>query len=334
MTLSFTIKEQIISRYRGYNYSQRIVSDSKNYLKAQFTFMDKQWYKDNSTITAIFSDGLNTFHVLANKSENKNNEYTCMVPPEVLHPGTFSVSCFAGDRITTNKEYVEVEESGYASGKPSEATPDIYAQIFDSINEVKKIAQEANSRREALDLSAYSSENNAKDITTIPNGAYDIVGSGFICAHNHQNNDGKCAELSAGSFLYKNDYYATFIFNSMFCWVDTEGSYINEWGEGGLIIPSQVFEQEYKPRVFKSKSISSSDWTANTGISPYSYKAEISNLNGISQFDIINIVWRPDANVVAGKLSNYAVAGNNKITVYATENNISATVDSIVAFKY
>ena len=37
----------------------------------------------------------------------------CFVPVEVIHAPGFTVSCYCGDRITTNEVKIEVISSGY-----------------------------------------------------------------------------------------------------------------------------------------------------------------------------------------------------------------------------
>ncbi len=117
--LKFEVVNQKIKRIDNFE----VVSDSKNYLKAHFTFSD-EWKGD---ITAIFGHGDKYYTVLLESGE-------CTVPWEVIKPYGFSVSVVCGDRITSSCEVVIVEKSGYIEGEtPKAPTPDVYKQILDSV---------------------------------------------------------------------------------------------------------------------------------------------------------------------------------------------------------
>lgn len=122
MIISFEVENQIIKR----TDKNRVVADSRNYLYAEFSFTE-EW---TGTVTAVFKKDSTSYAAIIN-GENK-----CMVPWEVLGEGRFSVSCFCGNRVTANKEYVTVIASGYEQGKtPSDPTPDVYSglvELFDS----------------------------------------------------------------------------------------------------------------------------------------------------------------------------------------------------------
>ncbi len=117
--LEFEVVNQKIKRIDNFE----VVSDSKNYLKAHFTFSD-EWKGD---ITAIFGYEDKYYTVLLESGE-------CTVPWEVIKPYGFSVSVVCGDRITSNCEVVIVEKSGYIEGEtPKAPTPDVYEQILSSV---------------------------------------------------------------------------------------------------------------------------------------------------------------------------------------------------------
>ena len=124
MNLLFRVRNQQIERLE----SNLVVSGSKNYLHAKFTFT-KEW--NGLTKTAVFKreeDEEGYLVVL-------NND-VALIPWEVLqNEGIFYVSVFGGDLITVNKARVVVEESGYVDGgQPSDPTPDVYTQLTTHID--------------------------------------------------------------------------------------------------------------------------------------------------------------------------------------------------------
>ena len=124
MNLLFRVRNQQIERLE----SNLVVSGSKNYLHAKFTFT-KEW--NGLTKTAVFKreeDEEGYLVVL-------NND-VALIPWEVLqNEGIFYVSVFGGDLITVNKARVIVEESGYIDGgQPSDPTPDVYNQLTTHID--------------------------------------------------------------------------------------------------------------------------------------------------------------------------------------------------------
>lgn len=127
--LQFYINNQIIRRIDRF----KVVSDSRNYLYAQFNFGTDEW-KDK-TVTAIFRTSSDAYEVIL----DENN--TCLVPWEVLQKPYqgFYVSCFAGDLITVNTAQVVVIESGYDDDLESSQppTPSVYAQILEQLDDVK-----------------------------------------------------------------------------------------------------------------------------------------------------------------------------------------------------
>ena len=122
-TLEFVVKGQNISRVD----SENIVADSKNYLKAHFTFSN-EW---QGIKTAIFKKGLTVIHAILDNDE-------CFVPWEVIKPGKFGVSVFCGDLITADIAWVNVSASGYEDGgEPQDPTPDVYTQIIEKIESIQ-----------------------------------------------------------------------------------------------------------------------------------------------------------------------------------------------------
>ena len=124
MELLFCVDKQHISRVDKNN----VVADSRNYLFAEFSFSE-EW---NSLIkTAVFRHGDKNYSVVL------NNDF-CIVPWEVISSGIVYVSCFAGDRITTDMAKVYISASGYADGEtPAEPSPDVYEQILEKLKNLQ-----------------------------------------------------------------------------------------------------------------------------------------------------------------------------------------------------
>lgn len=123
MKLLFNIANQQINQVN----SQCVVSDSVNYLYAQFFFSD-DW--DGFEKTAVFTGSDSAYTALL-------NDGGCTVPHEIITAGRFSVSVFGirGDvRITTDTVYITVQRSGYRDGEtPKPPTPTVYEQILGRI---------------------------------------------------------------------------------------------------------------------------------------------------------------------------------------------------------
>jgi len=137
MQLKFNVTNQTLRR----TDSENVVSDSVNYLTANFTFSE-DW--DQCQKTAIFkhitSDPLTV--IIA-------EDGTCTIPWEVIKAYDFSVSVFGtSDKglITTNTVTVKMSQSGYLQGRsPIDPTPDIYSQLLTRIDEIqtRSISREA-----------------------------------------------------------------------------------------------------------------------------------------------------------------------------------------------
>lgn len=106
------------------NSFQKVVADSRNYLRAGFAF-SPDW--EGAAKTAVFTGRDKTYHVLL-------EEDRCMVPAEVIRAPGFTVSVFGGDLITANSVKVPVTASGYQEGgPPADPTPDLYSQIVSQL---------------------------------------------------------------------------------------------------------------------------------------------------------------------------------------------------------
>lgn len=123
--ITFNVYKQKIKR----TDTQQIVSDSRNYLHAAFTFSDDDW---TGIKTAIFKNGDVVKHAVL----DDNNE--CLVPWEVIKSGILHVSVFCGDLITADTATVYINESGYEDGgAPEDPSPTVYEQIIAMLNEIE-----------------------------------------------------------------------------------------------------------------------------------------------------------------------------------------------------
>lgn len=131
MVIEFRITKQTISR----TDRNTVVALSQQYLQAHFNFdyvAEPEW---DCLVTALFDE----YAVLLDEDGN------CFVPIEVLEtPGEFSVSVFGVDgdmRITTDVVKIPVKATGYKQGEiPGEPTPDVYAQLMESVNTAVTVA--------------------------------------------------------------------------------------------------------------------------------------------------------------------------------------------------
>ena len=121
--ITFKVNRQNIVR----TDTNRVVSDSRNYLRASFEFSE-EW---TGIKTAIFKSG-----DIVRNSILENNE--CLVPWEVIKPGLMKVSVFCGDLITADSSTVPITESGYAEGgAPQDPSQTVYEQIIAMLNEIE-----------------------------------------------------------------------------------------------------------------------------------------------------------------------------------------------------
>ena len=121
MTVEFNIRQQVISLVR-HQSRQTIVANSQNYLRAGFSFSE-EW---TGIITAVFE------HPTAGaKAVLVGSDGTCLVPWEVIQPPHFSVGAFCGNRVTSNRAQVFVQESvSLDTEATADPTPSVYEQII------------------------------------------------------------------------------------------------------------------------------------------------------------------------------------------------------------
>ena len=126
MELEFHVVKQSIKRTDG----NAPVSDSVNYLTAEFNFDSSDW--DNTTKTATFRNNGRVYTVILDAS-NK-----CTVPWEIISNGKMKVSVYgdgANDyRITADAVEVSILASGFSEGEESQQpTPTQYEQLASAI---------------------------------------------------------------------------------------------------------------------------------------------------------------------------------------------------------
>ena len=133
--LQFIVRHQMIRRSDCF----QVVSDSQNFLTAQFKFGTEEWEGVNKT--AIFRKvGSTTAYSMVLDVDG-----VCQVPNEVLVGNTpFEVSVYAGKLITVNTANINTIVSGYTGD--AEESEDIHLLIT------------ANSAFVNMDLSGYSDD--------------------------------------------------------------------------------------------------------------------------------------------------------------------------------
>ena len=156
MTLDFIVNNQSLTKHKSQS-AQKVVADSRHYLKAKFHFQSSEW--NDQICYALFTlQGQTYKQILGAEQILEWNE--CWVPEEVIHAPGFSVSCYCGDRITTNEVRVDVVSSGYTENIVNQrVTPSVmdqanallkkYALICNSIlQDCGKIEQEIKNYKE------------------------------------------------------------------------------------------------------------------------------------------------------------------------------------------
>lgn len=156
MTLDFIINNQSLAKHKN-QANLKVVADSRNYLIAKFHFQSSEW-KDQICYALFTYQGQTYKQIVGAEQELGWDE--CYVPEEVIHAPGFSVSCYCGDRITTNEVRVDVLSSGYKESIVNQKTTQSvmdqanallkkYALICNSIlQDCGKIHEEINKNKE------------------------------------------------------------------------------------------------------------------------------------------------------------------------------------------
>ena len=172
VTLNFKVCHQNITRADSCN----LVADSLNYAYAHFDFCSSDW--DGLIKTAVFTRGQDTYEQILEDDQ-------CLIPWEVLPEGKgiFTVSVFAGNRITTNTVKAKLDASGWSFALESSQPPTegVYSQILTRLADVEdtvvesaeSAAQSATSAAE----SAQSAEQSMEAARTAKNAAEEAAGS-------------------------------------------------------------------------------------------------------------------------------------------------------------
>lgn len=140
MTLEFRVTGQHIS---WLNNTEHVVADSRNYLKAKFTFSEEWTYP----VTVLFKGRCKTVPVLLAQA---GEEIT--VPPEALKAPLMLVSCYCGDLITADSARVKINPSGYTeSPEPSDPeAPSYYSQMIAYIDQINALIGEDAEAKDTL----------------------------------------------------------------------------------------------------------------------------------------------------------------------------------------
>lgn len=127
MTLQFYVNNQTLSLNPAQR-NVRIAADSKNYLKARFTFQTSEWTRGVLRYALFTHNGKTYKKILGIEPGCKSNE--CYVAPETIKEGGFTVSVYCDDLITSTTETIPVNASGYTEKIVNqEATPSMMEQM-------------------------------------------------------------------------------------------------------------------------------------------------------------------------------------------------------------
>ena len=157
MTLEFRVTGQHIS---WLNNTEHVVADSRNYVKAKFTFSEEWTYP----ATVLFKSGCKVVPVLLAQA---GEEIT--VPPEVLKGPLMLVSCYCGDLITADSARVKIDPSGYTEiPEPSDPeAPSYYSQMIAYIDQINALIGEDAEAKDTL-TKLQDVIDKAQDATTLP----------------------------------------------------------------------------------------------------------------------------------------------------------------------
>lgn len=127
MTLQFYVNNQTLSLNPAQK-NVKIVADSKNYLKARFTFQTSEWTRGVLRYALFTHNGKTYKKILGIEPGLKSNE--CYVAPEVIKDGNFTVSVYCDDIITSTTVSIPVEPSGYTESIVNQpTTPTVLEQM-------------------------------------------------------------------------------------------------------------------------------------------------------------------------------------------------------------
>ncbi len=129
MILDFQVNKQKLIRAD----TERPAAQSMLYLMCRFTFQSDDWdsMEKHAVYRKYLSDSSDAYTLPL------NSEGAAMVPSEVITARGFEASVYGyndGQRITTNKIYIPIQETGYEHGKvPNAPAHDLYEQLLDAM---------------------------------------------------------------------------------------------------------------------------------------------------------------------------------------------------------
>lgn len=131
MILDFQVNKQKLIRAD----TEQLAAQSMQYLMCRFSFQSEDWgsMEKHAVFRQYLSGSSDSYTVPL------NSEGDAMVPAEVITARGFEVSVYGysnDQRITTNKIYIPVQESGYEQGKtPNPPAPALYEQLLDAVGQ-------------------------------------------------------------------------------------------------------------------------------------------------------------------------------------------------------
>ena len=140
MTLQFYVNNQTLSLNPAQK-NIKIVADSHNYLKARFIFQTSEWTRGVFRYALFTHNGKTYKKILGIEPGLKANE--CYVAPEVIKEGTFSVSVYCDDLITSSVETIPVVASGYTENiENQKPTPSVIEQMNEKMYQYAKLCND------------------------------------------------------------------------------------------------------------------------------------------------------------------------------------------------
>ncbi len=128
MILNFHVNKQKLIRAD----TEQPAAQSMQYLMCRFEFQSEDW--DNMEKHAVYKSYLSSSDAYM---VPLNSAGETMVPEEVITYRGFEVSVYGynnGQRITTNKIYIPIQETGYEQGKvPNAPAPDLYERLLNTM---------------------------------------------------------------------------------------------------------------------------------------------------------------------------------------------------------
>lgn len=125
----------------------KLIRDSKNYIKLDFSFLTKDWNNCIKTVVFKTADGKTGSKIMTDN--------VVKVPVACSASESFTVSVFGVNhetdkRITTNPIEIVLGASGYAeAGEFNKPLPSVYEQILDTCKNAVEVAEDVKKRADA-----------------------------------------------------------------------------------------------------------------------------------------------------------------------------------------